>query len=105
MTFTPDWKLTQEQRVVVALTLALSKHIPGYPGATDEQLEAVAREVLAKIGRIAELEAENKRLRHAIKNADRRLDDIGNVPLGTASAAIAEAHLHLKAALSQEEKP
>lgn len=60
MTFKPDWTLTLEQRVTVALTLALPKHIPGYQGATDEQLEAVAREVLAEIA------AENKALRQSL---------------------------------------
>jgi hypothetical protein len=44
--FSPDWTLSASEQIQVALTLALTKHVPGWPGATDEQLEAVAGEVL-----------------------------------------------------------
>lgn len=45
--FNPDWDLTPEQALAVVLSMALSRHVPGWPGATDEQLEAVARDVIA----------------------------------------------------------
>ena len=37
-----------EDVLQVALTLTLSKHVPGWPGATDEQLERVARDLIDK---------------------------------------------------------
>jgi len=40
--FTPDWKLSQQDQLQVYLSIALTKHVPGWPGATDEQLAAVA---------------------------------------------------------------
>jgi hypothetical protein len=45
-TFEPDWTLTPAESMAAKLTIALSKHIPGWPGATDEQLAAVAEEIL-----------------------------------------------------------
>lgn len=44
--FKPDWELTPVEDMQVKLSLALYKHIPNWPGATDEQLEAVAREIM-----------------------------------------------------------
>lgn len=49
--FEPNWSLSANEATQVALTLALTRHVPGWPGATDEQLEAVAREVLAALPR------------------------------------------------------
>jgi hypothetical protein len=46
--FSPDWKLTPVEQMAVKLTLALAKHIPGWPGATDEQLQAVVTDILAE---------------------------------------------------------
>jgi hypothetical protein len=43
--FTPDWKLSQQDQLQVHLSISLAKHIPGWPGATDEQLAAVAGEI------------------------------------------------------------
>lgn len=43
--FKPDWKLDPVDQIAVALTLALSKHVPNWPGCTDEQMELIAREV------------------------------------------------------------
>ena len=48
--FNPDWLglMPPEDVLQVALTLTLSKHVPGWPGATDEQLERVARDLIDK---------------------------------------------------------
>ena len=43
--FTPNWKLGPAESMAVKLSIALSRHIPNWPGATDEQLEAVAAEI------------------------------------------------------------
>ena len=51
--------------------------------------------------RVAELEEDNRRLREAIRKADRRLDDLASVPLGPAAAVVVEAHLYLKGAIRQ----
>jgi hypothetical protein len=45
-TFTPDWGLTPVEALAVTLNLSLNAHIPGWPGCTDEQLDAVATDVL-----------------------------------------------------------
>jgi hypothetical protein len=45
--FTPDWKLSQQDQLQVHLSIALAKHIPGWPGATDEQLAAVAGDLVS----------------------------------------------------------
>lgn len=44
--FNPDWRLSQEEAMAVALTLSLNRHVPGWPGCDDEQLLAVARDVI-----------------------------------------------------------
>ena len=44
--FNPDWKLSPQQQMQVALSLSLPKHIPDWPGCTDEQMEAVAADLL-----------------------------------------------------------
>lgn len=44
--FAPNWTLSPTDKMAVKLTLALNRHIPGWPGATDEQLAAVAEEIL-----------------------------------------------------------
>lgn len=44
--FEPDWTLNPVDRMSVNLSIALAKHIPGWPGATDEQLMAVSREII-----------------------------------------------------------
>lgn len=43
--FNPDWELTPIESLAVKLSMALARHIPDWPGATDEQLAAVAREI------------------------------------------------------------
>ncbi len=43
--FKPDWKLDDIQLLQVFLDISLNKNVPGWPGCTDEQLEAVARDV------------------------------------------------------------
>ena len=43
--FTPDWELDLAGKIAVALTLSLNTHIPCWPGATDEQLAAVAADI------------------------------------------------------------
>jgi hypothetical protein len=47
--FKPNWQLSSKDKLAVALTLALSKHIPGWTGATDEELGAVAGDILANV--------------------------------------------------------
>lgn len=41
-----DWVVSADDIVHVHLSLALTKHVPGWPGATDEQLFEVAREII-----------------------------------------------------------
>lgn len=43
--FKPDWKLDPVEQIAVALTIALTKHVPNWQGYTDEQMELIAREV------------------------------------------------------------
>lgn len=41
-----DWALSAADIVQAQLSVSLSRHVPGWPGATDEQLAAVAREII-----------------------------------------------------------
>ncbi len=41
-----DWVLSADDIVQVTLSLALHKHVPGWPGATDEQLFEIAKAVI-----------------------------------------------------------
>jgi len=41
-----DWVLSADDIVQVILSIALSKHVPGWTGATDEQLLAVANDII-----------------------------------------------------------
>ena len=41
-----DWIVSADDIVQVHLSLALTKHVPGWPGATDDQLFAVAQEII-----------------------------------------------------------
>jgi hypothetical protein len=43
--FCPDWELTIGETLAVALTISLAKHIPNWPGATDEQFASVAADL------------------------------------------------------------
>ena len=45
----PDWKLEPREVLAVALSLALPK-VPGWSGATDEQLDAVAANLIEACG-------------------------------------------------------
>jgi hypothetical protein len=45
--FFPDYKLEPSEALSVHLSLALNRHVPDWPGATDEQLDAVATELLS----------------------------------------------------------
>jgi hypothetical protein len=47
--FRPDYSLTPAEALTITLNLALNKHIPNWPGCTDEQLEAVAEEVIEHV--------------------------------------------------------
>lgn len=47
--FRPDWKLTPEEALSITLNLSLNKHMPRWRGCTDEQLLAVARDVIEHI--------------------------------------------------------
>ena len=44
----PDWRLTPSEELAVILSMVMSRHIPGWPGATDEQLEAAAKDIIGK---------------------------------------------------------
>lgn len=44
-----DWTVSATDQVAATLAILLSQHIPFWPGATDAQLEAVARETLAAL--------------------------------------------------------
>lgn len=46
-----DWTVDASTVVQVALSLALSTHVPGWPGCTDEEMEAVADAVIAALDR------------------------------------------------------
>lgn len=48
--FNPDWQLDAKQTLRVHLSLLLDRHVPKWPGATDEQLEAVANGLLEALG-------------------------------------------------------
>ncbi len=41
-----DWMLSAADIVHTQLSLSLYKHVPGWPGATDEQLLAVAEAIV-----------------------------------------------------------
>ena len=56
--FTPDWKLSQQDQLQVYLSIALAKHVPGWPGATDEQLAAVAGDLSPVIAKAIDDERE-----------------------------------------------
>lgn len=78
--FNPDWTLTTIEHLQVWLSLALGQHVPEWPGATDEQLEAVAtalsKNVISQALRQVRLdalrEAENLIIEFAIDDASRR---------------------------------
>jgi hypothetical protein len=44
--FNPDWVLPSEDRLAVYLSITLSRNIPDWLGATDEQISAVAKDIL-----------------------------------------------------------
>lgn len=44
-----DWTVSAVDLVTVTLSIALGQRVPGWPGATDAQLEAVAHEVIAAL--------------------------------------------------------
>ena len=44
-----DWTVSAADLIAVTLSIALGQRVPGWPGATDEQLEAVANEVIAAL--------------------------------------------------------
>ena len=48
--FKPDWTLEPREVLAVALTLALSRSVPNWRGATDEQIDAVAGDLIDAIG-------------------------------------------------------
>jgi hypothetical protein len=54
----PDWTPSDQDKTAVALTLALSKHIPDWPGATDDQLADVAKAVLSALAQSGRSSAE-----------------------------------------------
>lgn len=46
-----DWTMSAIDVAAVALSMALSKHVPGWCGAEDEELDAVARAVIEALER------------------------------------------------------
>lgn len=57
-----DWTIPAVDLIAVTLSIALGQRVPGWPGATDEQLDAVAREIIAALdGRPMEQAIEVKR--------------------------------------------
>lgn len=64
--FTPDWKLSPQDQFAVKLSLSLSKHIPDWPGCTDEQLAAVAAELAPSAPRSTDHEAKAREIWHRI---------------------------------------
>ena len=44
-----NWDVSAEDLVQIHLTLALGRHIPGWPGATDDQLWEVAKEIVTAL--------------------------------------------------------
>lgn len=47
----PDWDLSLTEKLACTLSIALSKHVPDWKGATDEQLDQVADAILKRIRR------------------------------------------------------
>lgn len=45
--FRPDWQLPPHSQIAVRLKIALSRYVPHWPGATDEELDAVAAYLLS----------------------------------------------------------
>jgi len=41
-----DWEVSADDVVQVALSLSLTRHVPNWPGATDDQLFEVAQEII-----------------------------------------------------------
>lgn len=41
-----DWVVGADDIVQVHLSLSLTKHVPGWPGASDDQLWAVAQDII-----------------------------------------------------------
>jgi len=44
-----DWTVSAEDLIATTLSIALAQNVPNWPGATDEQLRAVAQEVIAAL--------------------------------------------------------
>lgn len=44
-----DWTVSAEDLIAVTLSIALAQNVTHWPGATDEQLSAVAKEVIAAL--------------------------------------------------------
>jgi hypothetical protein len=68
--FTPDWKLSQQDQLQVHLSIALAKHVPDWPGATDEQLAAVAGDLSPVIAKAIDDAVREERERCKVFNAD-----------------------------------
>lgn len=47
--FNPDYQLTPTQALAITLNLSLDKHVPRWPGCSDEQLDAVARDIIQHV--------------------------------------------------------
>lgn len=95
--FNPDWQLSPKDSIAVTLSIALAKHIPGWPGATDEELAAVAdaigssKVLQAHVDALSAAQAEIARLRVECANLKAQWADFptedGGLSIDTASAA------------------
>jgi hypothetical protein len=88
--FKPDWTLSLKDNMVVKLTLALSAHLPDWPGATDEQLDAIAEDLTELVIEAVKQEREaNKAIMfaHAEEVARLAADPSGEKQPGVAEVA------------------
>lgn len=46
-----DWTLSAVDVCAVALSIALSKHVPGWAGTDDEQIDRVAKDIIEALER------------------------------------------------------
>lgn len=54
--FEPDWDLLPEEKLANALSIALCRHMPEWPGTTDEVLSAITKEIYEVTGIAAVIE-------------------------------------------------
>ena len=45
--FKPDWNLLPHELLAVRLSISLNKHVPDWPGATDEQIANIVTDLIS----------------------------------------------------------